>query len=372
TTDLSGNVFVTGKTDINPSLAIIDFDYVTLKYNSAGTQVWVQTSGPANSFSDGGVAILTDATGNCIVTGNVLNVGTQKDIRSIEYSSTGVSQWLKEYSGEGDHSDIVNAMTTDSNGNSYMAGYTYSSSNKRDMCVVKVNSIGDTLWVRTVNGSLNSDDEANAVVVDASGNVFMTGYTKDTITGNDYCTVKYNSSGTLLWIIKYNFATANGTDRATAMSLTPTGDIIVTGESDSDPTAITNYDIATLKYSTTGFLQWTHRFNGAANLSDQPNAISLSPSGEIVVVGKTGVTATDDDAFVMKLNQSGVLMLSATVPSAFGNDDALTVAQDQVGEIAVGIQTTNSSLNDDIHVWFSDPLGNNWWTSSYNGTGNGN
>jgi uncharacterized delta-60 repeat protein len=372
TTDLLGNVFVTGRTDINPSAAITDYDIETIKYSSAGTQLWSQTSGPTNSLSDGGVSILADASGNCIVAGNVQNVSTLKDIRAINYSSAGATQWLKEYSGTGDNSDVVNAMTTDASGNSYMAGYTYSSNNKRDMCVAKINSIGDTVWVRTMNGTLNSDDEATAVVVDALGNVFMTGYTKDTITGSDYCTAKYNSAGTLLWFLKYNFATANGNDRAIAMAITSNGDVIVTGQSDSDPTTNTNYDIETVKYSSTGFLQWTQRFNGAGNLNDVPNAISVSLTNEPVIVGKTAHTLLDDNALVIKINSTGTLLWSHENLSTIGNDDAVAVSQDWSGDIGIAVKIAADTITDDMGVWFINSMGIESWLHTFNGSGNGN
>jgi hypothetical protein len=46
----------------------------------------------------------------------------------------------------------------------------------------------DTAWVRRYNGSANGDDWAEAMAVDNSGNVYVTGYSYDSMTSNDYAT----------------------------------------------------------------------------------------------------------------------------------------------------------------------------------------
>lgn len=114
------SVIVTGKSD-NNSTATVDNDIVTAAWNSAGTPQWSALSGVAVG-SDGGVAIVPDGSGNCIVAGNIANTVSLRDIRRIEYNASGVAQWTKDYDGIGDHADAVNAITTDTAGNSYMCG----------------------------------------------------------------------------------------------------------------------------------------------------------------------------------------------------------------------------------------------------------
>ncbi len=57
---------------------------------------------------------------------------------------------------------------------------------------LKYSSAGDTLWVRRYNGPGNGDDEASALAVDGSGNVYVTGYSAGSGTSGDYATIKYS------------------------------------------------------------------------------------------------------------------------------------------------------------------------------------
>ena len=50
---------------------------------------------------------------------------------------------------------------------------------------------GDELWRQILNGTLNDDDEAFAVLVDAAGNIIAAGTTRNTDTGRDFTLVKF-------------------------------------------------------------------------------------------------------------------------------------------------------------------------------------
>ena len=96
------------------------------------------------------------------------------------------------------------AIAVDENGNVYVTGRSYNSGTGYDYATIKYNSSGDTMWVRRYNGPGNSDDEATAIAVDGSGNVYVTGYSDDSGTSYNYATIKYNSSGDTMWIRRYN------------------------------------------------------------------------------------------------------------------------------------------------------------------------
>ena len=50
------------------------------------------------------------------------------------------------------------------------------------------------MWTNRYNGPVNNADEAYAVAVDGSGNVYVTGVSWNGSSDNDYVTIKYSSS----------------------------------------------------------------------------------------------------------------------------------------------------------------------------------
>ena len=80
--------------------------------------------------------------------------------------------------------------------------------------------------------------------MDIAGNVFVTGDSTPVSGGQDYATIAYSSAGAPLWTNRYD-GPASGNDFARAIAVDDSGNVFVTGYSDSG----TNLDYATIKYS---------------------------------------------------------------------------------------------------------------------------
>ncbi|NIO62834.1 MAG: hypothetical protein GTO35_09745, partial [Gammaproteobacteria bacterium] len=110
--DSSGNVYVTG---YSPGSGTAD-DYVTIKYDSAGNELWVSRyNGPGNA-TDFGRGIAVDSSGNVYVTGESRGNGTGHDYATIKYDSAGNELWVSRYNGPGNNRDFARAITADSYG----------------------------------------------------------------------------------------------------------------------------------------------------------------------------------------------------------------------------------------------------------------
>jgi uncharacterized delta-60 repeat protein len=291
--DSSGNVYVTGHSDgIGGTYA----DCATIKYNSAGVEQWVRRyNGPGSGF-DGAYDIAVGSTGNVYVTGRSLGIGTSTDYFTIKYNSGGVEQWVARYNGLGNSSDTAYAIVLDSSENVYITGKCTGTDASDDYATVMYNSGGVEQWASEYSGPGNDEDIAHDIVVDMSGNVFVTGNSYGSGTLSDYATIKYNSSGVEQWVQRKN-GEGNTSDMARAITLDASGNVYVTGR--------LSLDYGTIKYDTDGYEQWMVRYNGPNDMSDTGEGMILDSSGNIYVTGYSRVTATDYDFATIKYDSGG-------------------------------------------------------------------
>ena len=364
--DATGNVYVAGKSDAAGGLTF-NYEFMTVKYNSSGVQQWIKYyDGTIASAEDIPSAILTDASGNVWIAGGVNYTTTQKDATLIKYNSTGVFQTSKTYNGKGDFTDKANAIATDASNNLFITGYTMSAGAQRDIFVQKVSSAGVTLWSRTFNGT-DENDEGLAITTDASGNIYVAGYSNGSGTFDDCIVLKYNTSGVLQWSAIYNYA-ASQLDKLVSIAVSLTGDIYVTGYSDGDPSAlITNYDYITMKYNSLGLQQWVSRFNGAGNANDKPNKLVLS--GDNIFVTGESFNGANNDIVTLKYNNTGTLTGQVTFAGTSDGNDA---GEDMIA-FESSIYVTGSEFvtgNSDDYVTLKyDTMLTQLWKKNYNGTG---
>ena len=118
-----------------------------------------------------------------------------------------------------------------------MTGKSNGSGTSTDYATIKYDSAGQQQWVARYNGSGNSGDEAHAIALDTSGNVYVTGQSYGAGGDTDYATIKYDSAGQEQWVIRYN-GPGNPFDFAFAMAVDASANVYVTGESDADYTTI--------------------------------------------------------------------------------------------------------------------------------------
>ncbi|KAF0157600.1 MAG: Uncharacterized protein FD188_2699, partial [Ignavibacteria bacterium] len=296
--DNLGNVYITGYSTKLP----FGTDYYTVKYNASGDLVWSARYGGDQYIDNVATAISVDGSGNVYVTGRSYGSGTSHDYATIKYNSNGLVQWVQRYNGSGNSDDEAIALTVDGSGNVYVTGLSVGSGTSSDYATIKYNSNGIEQWVQRYNGPGNSYDEAIALTVDGSGNVYVTGLSYGSGTDDDYATIKYNSNGIEQWVQRYN-GPGNSDDEAIALTVDGSGNVYVSGRSVGSGTS---RDYATIKYNSNGIEQWVQRYNGPGNSFDEARAISVDGSGNIYVTGRSVGSGTFSDYATIKYNSNGI------------------------------------------------------------------
>ena len=305
-TDSSGNIYVTGYTygslDGNTNSYASRTDIFLVKYNSSGTKQWTKQLG--TSYEDRGNGVTTDSSGNIYVTGYTevnkdkrgldgnthSGWGGVNNIFLVKYNSSGTKQWTKQL---GYFSEQGTGVTTDSSGNIYVTGHTQGCNScskvmatrgldgntnfgSFDIFLVKYNSSGTKQWTKQLGTSYW--DLGESVTTDSSDNIYVTGFTDGGLDGNtnyrseckhppkgeaerafrpcpDIFLVKYNSSGTKQWTKQLG---TSSVDKGRGVTTDSSDNIYVTGGTDGDLDGNTNsgsVDIFLVKYNSDGVKQ---------------------------------------------------------------------------------------------------------------------
>jgi len=254
--DGTGNVYVTGESSGSGT----NGDYLTIKYDASGVEQWVARYNGSGNAYDRANSLAVDGVGNVYVTGLSISSGSEFDYATIKYDAAiDDTLWVRRYNGPGNDYDEATALVVDNAGNVYVTGGSWGSGTDEDYATIKYDAAtGDTLWVRRYNGPAYSDDWATALSVDDSGYVYVTGVSWGSGTGKDYTTIKYSASGEQQWAVRYN-GPGNAADAAYSLAVDGVGNVYITGYTVDS----TDYDYATIKYDASGILQWVARYDGS-------------------------------------------------------------------------------------------------------------
>jgi hypothetical protein len=353
--DGNGNVLVTGH--YGPG-----GDAFVAKYDANGIQQWIRWFGPGKGYD-----VAVDASGNVFVTGALgtypMGANPIVDILIKKFDASGTEQWSKTFIGPSYDEGI--GIATDLLGNVVMTGrFTGSidfgggprtSVGIDDIIVAKFDANGAHLWSRSFGST--SSDYGLAIVVDESGNVFVTGAFHGSVDfgggtlmsagGFDMFVAKYDAGGIHQWSHRYGSPGIH--DYAVDVALDAFDDIVVTGtftgavDFGGGPlTSVGSGDIFIAKYDATGTHQWSKHFGTLAN--NQGTSLAVDVLGDIVVTGYFNdavdfgggslSSAGQDDIFLAKFDADGTHEWS----ERFGDtsyDYGGAVAMDPAGNISI-------------------------------------
>ena len=286
----NSDVFVTG----GAWASLVNVDMVTIGYNSSGTNLWTRTYDNA-SLSDAGGAVSV-ASSQVTATGFTQVNATTWEYITIQYSQGfGLVTASTVTSLGGTTIERANAAVIDASGNIYITGALGGSGTGLNVKTVKLDAGLNILWTASWNGASNQDDTGRGIVVDASGNVFIAGYT--TAGGQrDALLLKYSSGGTLSFAQTYDGE--EGADEFAGLAMSSAGEIFAAGYT----TRKGNKDFYSAFYDGSGSLRWSEAYNGLLNGDDEVQYVSGDGAGSYVVSGpSTGLTSGGGSATVLSV-----------------------------------------------------------------------
>ncbi|MBL7998629.1 MAG: SBBP repeat-containing protein, partial [Candidatus Kapabacteria bacterium] len=404
--DSSGNSVICGRFESStmsfPGGSVSDLtresapdDGYIAKYNSSGVPQWAVRVGGSGSSSV--IAAEIDRNNDVIVVGRYDNgnvsfpggsVSSLSNVGSIDsyiakYSASGVPQWA--YRIAGNDLDRIYGISVLKNGDfvvtgnfastvTFPGGSTLTSSGGADGFIARFSSTGSEQWVRRIGGSGN--DACARVVTDNDGNSYVTGFFNGTGSfpggsvanltsagADDGFVAKYDANGTPLWAQRVG---GTGSDFMDGIAIDSARNVVFTGRFSNTAsfsggsigtiTSAGGFDVAVVKYNTSGVPQWAQRMGGTG--SDESYDICTDVSGAIFVGAEYQATATmsggslpnltssgGSDAVVIRYSPAGVPQWTRTINGAGASESIRGIRADNADNVWVTGYFTSVPLN---------------------------
>jgi hypothetical protein len=405
--------------------------------------VWAKSFG--GNGNEHGFSVCSDASGNVYTTGlfdgtvdfdpgpgvvNLTSTGAA-DVFITKLNSVGNLVWVKSFGGVPANNDVGSSITTDASGNVYTTGYFYGTvdfdpgpstftltSVAYDIFISKLDASGNFIWAKQMGGS---DSESSlSIKIDATGNVYTTGYFKGTVDFdpgigvnnlsapalfNTIFLSKLDASGNFVWAKSIGGTVGN--DYGRSITTDPAGNVYATGcyngtNIDFDPgvgtstlSAANLTDVFVLKLDGAGNFILAKSLGGTG--MDDSYGIAVDPSGNIHTSGIFNGTADFDPgvglfnlsasggshSFVSKLDVTGNFVWAKSWGAATGTSSGNGIALDASGNVYTtgsfemfvdfdpgpGIANLMAS-NSDIFISKLDNGGNYVWAKALSGSMN--
>lgn len=410
--DVSGNVYSVGQfqgvVDFDPGAGVSNMtaagsfnDIYISKLDASGNFQWAKRMGSTDN--DFGYGVALDASGNVYACGSfsgtvdfdpspavfnlVSPVGT--DIFICKFDGNGNFLWARNMGGTS--YDVAMDIKIDPNGNVLTTGYfdgtadfdpgvgTYTATTAGgiDIFISKLDAAGNFVWAKTIGST--SSDRGDGITVDASGNVYTTGYFSLTTdfdpgvgtytlaaAGNtDIFVIKLDPSGN--FVLAGNMGGTGTADAGTAIEVDASGNIYTTGyfsssaDFDPGPAVVTlnaagNREIFVSKLNSSGAYVWAKKIGGTS--IDEGYAIKVDAGGNVYTTGSFDGTVDFDPG-------SAVYNLATPSPGPFTHDIFLSKL-DQNGDFVWAVDMGGSSTEIGYGL-FLDPANTIYNTGTFQG-----
>ncbi|MCD4683617.1 MAG: SBBP repeat-containing protein, partial [Bacteroidales bacterium] len=264
---------------------------------------------------------------------------TDSEMLIFKMDFNGDTLWTATHKGTGIYSNSK-SVAVDPSGNVYIAGDAWNTS--IDYCVVKFDPDGNLLWDAFYDGQVYNDtDIAQKVIVDNIGNVYITGYNQISSNLTDIVTVKYDQNGNFQWDKSYGNPEYRS-NNAYFLETDESGNLYVGGYSAyEDPYPGTGKDYILLKYNPSGNLLWDARWDHFNYLNDHPVDFDMGLDGNVYICGISVKSCFPWEFItVVKYNPQGDLQWNFCIPEMYGTPWEISVINNDEFVVAAGSYDT--------------------------------
>lgn len=208
----TGNVYVTG---FSPGQGTHQ-DYLTLAYSRFGVPLWTNRFDGLAHGEDFAMGLVTDGLGRVYVTGTATG-NRFRDYATVAYDRDGAAMWTNWFDGSVNYHEEALGIAMGQDHRIYVTGV---SGGFASECVtIAYTAEGTALWTNR----LDSAFRPACLAVDDRGVVFVSGSHL-----GDCMTLSYSPSGAILWTHAYS-GEGESYDEVKAMILDAQGNLFVTG-----------------------------------------------------------------------------------------------------------------------------------------------
>lgn len=345
TTDPKGNAIAGGATRTTPE----GMDWIVVKWLADGTQVWTATLGGPAHANDWIQDVFCDRAGNVYACGVITLPGSDYEWAVAKFrASDGKLLWKYVYSGPKTSTldDWAEALVVDAAGNVYVTGFSENLKGDKDLLVMKLSAKGKAVWKRRVDGVEHGDDAGEHIVLRA-GKVYVAGLTWPAVPGGaGLLLARYSTTGTRAWVRTWQ-GVAGAIMAARGLAVDGAGNAVVAGAALG---GTPNWRAFVSSWNAAGKLRWADIY--WRTTTDDPaefNALAVDGKGRIWAASSVGTPGSTKDALLARYQPSGKRLWLRTFDRADHGDDWFNVLTLLGGSsLFAGGVTGTATNNDDV------------------------
>ena len=323
----------------------------------ASSTTWSRTYG--GNDTDSAETVIQTSDGGYVIVGQTQSFGAELgDLWLVKTNSSGITEWVRIYGGEG--LDVAYSVVETTDGGYALAGLTCSfGAGLADFWLIKTGASGNMEWNRTYGGT--GDDSARSLCVTSDGGYAIAGFTNSFDADHyDFWLIKTDAFGNMEWNRTYG---GTGVDEAFSLVATSDGGYAIAGFTDSFGAGY--YDFWLVKTDVFGNMEWNQTYGG--EFSDRAYSLVATSDGGYAIAGVTLF-----DFWLVKTDESRNVEWSHT--SGDGAETARSVVETSDGGfVLAGVKDADTHwlsfapISGYCLLVKTDAFGNTEWNRIYEG-----